>query len=246
MDAKRIRYNRITIDEKMLCIPLDHGYTNGPFDNLGNFVSLVSEIVEGGASSIIVHKGMVNYLPNLKNTGLIIHLSGSTEFNNEVDKRIVCSVLEAVQYGADAVSVHINVGNDFEQHMLQDAANISFQCKKYGMPLLAMMYVRNNDNITSLDMHHIMHTVRIATELGADIVKIPFPNDEIALQYIVKNSLVPIVVAGGGEILGDEELRSKTKLIMENGAKGVCYGRNIIKSQNPRHTISLLKSTLIT
>ena len=237
MDAKRIRYNRITIDEKMLCIPLDHGYTNGPFDNLGNFVSLVSEIVEGGASSIIVHKGMVNYLPNLKNTGLIIHLSGSTEFNNEVDKRIVCSVLEAV---------HINVGNDFEQHMLQDAANISFQCKKYGIPLLAMMYVRNNDNITSLDIHHIIHTVRIATELGADIVKIPFPNDELALQYIVKNSLVPIVVAGGGEILRDEELCNKTKLIMENGAKGVCYGRNIIKSQNPRHTISLLKSTLIT
>lgn len=100
-------------------------------------------------------------------------------------------------------------------------------------------------NITSLDIHHIIHTVRIATELGADIVKIPFPNDELALQYIVKNSLVPIVVAGGGEILGDEELCNKTKLIMENGAKGVCYGRNIIKSQNPRHTISLLKSTLI-
>ena len=133
----------------------------------------------------------------------------------------------AFQYGADAVSVHINVGNDFEQHMLQDAANISFQCKKYGMPLLAMMYVRNNDNITSLDIHHIIHTVRIATELGADIVKIPFPNDELALQYIVKNSMVPIVVAGGGEILRDEELCNKTKLIMENGAKGVCYGRNI-------------------
>lgn len=89
MDAKRIRYNRITIGEKMLCIPLDHGYTNGPFDNLGNFVRLVSDIVEGGASSIIVHKGMVKYLPNLKNTGLIIHLSGSTEFNKEADKRIV-------------------------------------------------------------------------------------------------------------------------------------------------------------
>ena len=155
MDAKKIRFNRITVGGKMLCIPLDHGYTNGSFANLHRFTDFVSEIVEGGASSIIVHKGMVKYLPNLKQVGLIIHLSGSTKLHNEVHKKIVCSVLEAIQYGADAVSVHVNLGNNFEQKMLKDLAKISLECQKYGMPLLAMMYVRDNNNITSFDCKKI-------------------------------------------------------------------------------------------
>lgn len=246
MDARNIRFNRITLDGKMLCVPLDHGYTNGIFSNLENFINLVSEIVDGGATSIIVHKGMVEKLPDLKNTGLIIHLSGSTDLYNEVNKVLVCSVLEAVQYGADAVSIHINIGNSFEHNMLEDLASVSFECKKYGIPLLAMMYVRNNKNETILDMSKITHSVRIATELGADIVKIPFPENYENLQYIVKTSLIPIVVAGGHEILDDRRLCTKTKLIIESGAVGICYGRNIIKSHNPRLTISNLKAITLT
>ncbi len=244
MDAKKIRLSRITMDGKMLCVPLDHGYTNGLFDNLHRFSDFVSEIVNGGASSIIVHKGMVKYLPDLKRTGLIIHLSGSTKLYTEVNKKIVCSVFEAVQYGADAVSVHVNIGNDFEQQMLQDLANISLECKKYGMPLLAMMYVRDNNNIISFDSQKISHSIQIAVELGADIIKIPFPERDSDLKNIVKGSLAPIVVAGGGDILSDDELCNRTKMIMSSGARGLCYGRNIICSKNPSHTLSVLTSVL--
>ncbi|MCM1227894.1 MAG: hypothetical protein NC320_10830 [Clostridium sp.] len=133
-----------------------------------------------------------------------------------------------------------------KHNMLEDLASVSFECKKYGIPLLAMMYVRNNKNETILDMSKITHSVRIATELGADIVKIPFPENYENLQYIVKTSLIPIVVAGGHEILDDRRLCTKTKLIIESGAVGICYGRNIIKSHNPRLTISNLKAITLT
>ena len=55
---------------------------------------------------------------------------------------IVCSVKEAVKLGADAVSIHVNVGADDEADMLKDMGEIAKDCNKWGMPLLAMMYPR--------------------------------------------------------------------------------------------------------
>jgi len=76
-----------------------------------------------------------------------------------------------LKYGADAVSIHVNIGNSYEQAMLRDFSKISNQCKDFGVPLLAMMYFRNNENTTSYDEKSLIHSVRVAVELGADIVK---------------------------------------------------------------------------
>ena len=76
-----------------------------------------------------------------------------------------------MKYGADAVSIHVNIGNSYEQAMLRDFSKISNQCKDFGVPLLAMMYFRNNENTTSYDEKSLIHSVRVAVELGADIVK---------------------------------------------------------------------------
>ncbi len=44
--------------------------------------------------------------------------------------------------GADAVSMHVNIGAESEAKMLADLGAVSVECMEWGMPLLAMMYPR--------------------------------------------------------------------------------------------------------
>lgn len=244
MGGKEIRLSRLLRNNRMFSVPLDHGVTNGPVGNLKEFQILAQNVINNGASSIIVHKGMIRFLPSLKQTGLIIHLSASTDLNCEVNKVIVCSVEEALRSGADAVSVHVNVGNTYEKAMIKDLAMISSQCDHFGIPLLAMMYVRDDFNVNVIDTDKIMHAVRIAVELGADMVKIAHVDDMVELNQIVQTAQIPIIVAGGTRYLNEDVLYKKTREIVDQGALGVSFGRNIFESPSPAVTVAKISSII--
>ncbi len=78
---------------------------------------------KGGADAILMHKGIVEqgHRGYGKDIGLIVHFICkyflSTKSNNKV---IVTSVEKAIQLGADAVSVHVNLGSETESEMLQE------------------------------------------------------------------------------------------------------------------------------
>ncbi len=240
MDGKNIRINRLSQNGKFLCIPLDHGITNGATPRLSEFTKIVNSFVENEATAIIVHKGMVRFLPDLKSTGLIIHLSASTEIYNETNKFLVCDVEEAISLGADAVSIHINIGNRFEQDMIKSLAQISRECSKYNMPLLAMMYVKTDDNKVIIDEQRLIHAIRIAVELGADIVKIPYVEDLNTMETIIASTHIPIIVAGGKRT-SDDIILEKANKIMDAGAAGISFGRSIFEAPDPSSLLDSLK-----
>jgi len=240
MNGKQIRYNRLIRNGKMLCVPIDHGVTNENIAHLTDFRNLAENLVLGGATALIVHKGMVRFLPNLKQTGLIIHISGSTEYKREVHKGIICSVSEVVNLGADAVSIHVNLGNQYEREMLNDFGKISSDCQKFGMPLYVMMYIRDDNNQDISNIKSITHAVRIAAELGADIVKIAFNWTAKELKNIVAKSLIPIVIAGGEPRENVEDVYSRAKELMTSGITGLSFGRNVFMSKNPSQTLQTL------
>jgi len=241
MTGKTIRLNRLLHNGKMLCVPLDHGVTISDISRLADFKNTVSTTISNGASAIVVHKGMVRFLPLLNGTGLIVHLSASTEKYKPVHKLIVCDVEEAVSLGADAVSIHVNLGNDYEKGMLKDFARVSKDCQKYGVPLLAMMYIRDNNNKDIGNAESEKHSIRIAAELGADIVKIGSNWSREKLQAIIKDALIPVVIAGG-EVLEEEKFLSLTKDLMKSGIIGVSFGRNIFMSKDIENTMKKLSS----
>ena len=123
MIGKKIRLERI-IDRnsgKTVIIPMDHGVTVGPIPGLEDMREAVSGVVAGGANAILMHKGIVGagHRGTGKDVGLIIHLSGGTTLSPDPNaKKLVCTVEEAIQLGADAVSVHINLGAETDKDML--------------------------------------------------------------------------------------------------------------------------------
>ena len=122
--GKKIRIKRIINREsgKTVIVPMDHGVSLGPIYGLADIDGTVNMIIRGGANAAVVHKGIVTSTNRTEDTdiGLIIHLSASTSLNPEPNNKVsVCDVEEALALGADAVSIHVNIGASTESAMLE-------------------------------------------------------------------------------------------------------------------------------
>ncbi len=85
---------------------------------------------------------------------------------------------------------------------------------------------------SSGDIDRIVGIVRQAVELGADVIKAD-PSDDITEYHrVVTVARVPLLVRGGGRV-SDREILERTHAVLEQGAAGIVYGRNVIQHANP-------------
>ena len=178
MLGKRIRIERVINRNtgKTVIVPMDHGVSMGPIDGLRDMAKTINAVAEGGANAVVLHKGVVGFGHRGygRDVGLIIHLSGSTKLAPDPNEKVlVCGVEEAIKLGADAVSIHINIGSKTEADQLRKMGEITRICMEWGMPLLAMMYPRG-DGIDQYSEKAVSLAARVGAELGADIVKTNF------------------------------------------------------------------------
>ncbi|WP_068773807.1 2-amino-3,7-dideoxy-D-threo-hept-6-ulosonate synthase [Paenibacillus sp. FJAT-26967] len=244
MNGKDIRLSRIFHPEtKRAClVPLDHGVTMGPIEGIRNIWPLIEQVVAGGADGIVLHKGYLNkvksQIPATRSSGYILHLSASTLLSKDPShKVIVGSVEEALKMGADAVSIHVNLGTEHESDMIQQFGAVSKACLDWGMPLLAMMYSKT-EPVSGAD---IAHAVRLAEELGADIVKVEYPGSEEQMENLMGGVDIPVLVAGGS-LTGIKDVLSMINESLLAGASGVAIGRNVFQSGNPETTMRIISS----
>jgi len=69
--------------------------------------------------------------------------------------------------------------------MLIDLGYISQKCMEWGIPLLAMMYPRGPHIKDPCDVKVVKHAVRIAAELGVDIIKTNYTGDAKSFKEVV-------------------------------------------------------------
>ena len=243
MIGKEIRLERIMDRNtgRAVIIPMDHGFTMGQIEGLRNMTGIVSEVSEAGANAIVLHKGMVKggHRKRGKDIGLIVHLSASTSMNPDPnDKVLVCTVEEAVALGADAVSIHINLGAPNESRMIESAGAVVRDCNRWGMPLLIMIYPRGR-GVDPTSPQAIGHCVRVAEELGADLIKTSYTGDPETFRRITAACSVPVMIAGG-EKGGDFETLTTIRDAIGAGAAGVCMGRNAFQRDDPARFIAAI------
>ncbi len=63
VSGNQIRLNRILRKGRMLCIPMDHGISNGPIEGLEDPVSTIYKCEGHGLTSVIINKGILKALP---------------------------------------------------------------------------------------------------------------------------------------------------------------------------------------
>ena len=245
MVGKQIRLERIMNRDtgRTVIVPMDHGVTVGPIQGLIDMKTTVNAVATGGANAILIHKGLVGsgHRRRGKDVGLVIHLSGSTSLSPFPNaKTLVCTVEEALKLGADAVSIHVNVGNGTEREMLADLGMVAHSCREWGVPLLAMMYPRGEGIKDEYDVKVIKHVARLGAELGADLIKVSYTGSVESFREVVAGCPVPVVIAGGPKMNSDREILEMVQGSIEAGGAGVSIGRNVFQHRDPSRMVGAI------
>ncbi len=227
------RLERIGTDGRYLVVPMDHGVTIGAVAGLKEIESTIDGVTSGGATAVLTQKGIAPRVHDHKNgAGFIVHLNGSTAIGpDENDKRLTGTVEEAIRVGADAVSFHINVGSDYEPRQLTQLSEVTAKASRFGMPVLAMAYARG-PGIEGDDPEALGHAVRLAEEVGADVVKTGYSGDAESFEHVCESTSLPVVIAGGSKGT-DRQTVEMVRGAMDAGAAGVSMGRSLFQHEDP-------------
>lgn len=221
---------------KFVLIPMDHGMTNGPVPGIKDIENAVRNLIGSGVTGFILHKGMARHIVGyLENEGLIIHLSGGNALSPHVNKKVMVTDVEsAIAAGADAVSVHVNVGNSDDLDMISDLGEVVDRAHYYGIPVLAMMYARGENIKDQYDPQNIQIIARVADEAGADLVKVYYTGSVDSFRQVVSGVRIPVLIAGGPKLDSEDRFVDMVRDSMLAGASGISIGRNIWQSTDPR------------
>ncbi|HLL36826.1 MAG TPA: 2-amino-3,7-dideoxy-D-threo-hept-6-ulosonate synthase [Streptomyces sp.] len=223
---------------RLMVVPLDHSITDGPVVPQGSTIDrLAAQLAAGGADAIVVHKGSLRHIRHTRFAGmsLILHLNASTAHAPDPDaKYLVTGVEDALRLGADAVSVHVNLGSRDERRQIGDLGRVADLCDRWNLPLMAMVYPRGPQVADPHDPRLVAHAVTLAADLGADIVKTSWAGSAAAMLDVTAACPIPVLVAGGPQRGSEGEVLGFVRDALLGGAAGVAMGRNVFQSSDPQ------------
>lgn len=236
--GKQVRLARILRRDHVVMIPFDDDLINGPFEGLLDPLDGIRKVADHVNAVLGFRRLFELYTRDGITLPFVMNLTGSTVRRDHTRKVIVGSVETALRTGCDAVALHVNLSSKHESSMLGALGIVGEACDRLGMPLAAIMYPRReqdgrDDNYMALKRDRteeyvelVQHCVRIAVELGADLVKTQYTGDVQSFGSVVAAAMgTPVVIAGGPKSSAEQALLNAHGAI-QAGATGVCYGRN--------------------
>lgn len=254
--SKKVRMNRLFNNGRCLDVALDHGVCNEPsfLDGLENMDSVVSQLVEAKPDAIQMNYGQCDLLQNVDGKdkpALVMRLDMGNPYNTIRHRHMWAvmqndqePVLQALQMDAACVVVNLFMLPDEPDLFRQCVVNISKvknDCDKYGMPLMIeplVMQPASSGKAYAVDgdAEKIVTLVRLARELGADIIKADPTAEASEFHRVVEAARCPVLVRGGGKE-DVEVVFSKARQLLDQGALGMVYGRNIYQHPNPSRIV---------
>jgi fructose-bisphosphate aldolase / 2-amino-3,7-dideoxy-D-threo-hept-6-ulosonate synthase len=231
MYGKELRLRRLfpSGGRRLFSVPLDHSVSMGPIDGLERLAPVATELQDGGVDLLIVTKGAVRELvPVLRPRTLLgVHVSASTTLGSTSDRKVVVGTAEeALSLGADLLSVQVNFGVPEEPEMLRDLGSAADACRRTGLPLLCMAYVKKGRGGTPDELRH---AARAAADTGADIVKTSYPGSPEEFERLCATTPVPVLIGGGVRLDDEQAFLEIVRASVSAGGAGVCIGRNLFQ-----------------
>lgn len=261
MFGKSRRLSRI-FDQRTghtIIVPIDDSLIAGPESGLSNLHAKVSDIASGLPNAVLGFPGhFEQYGDLLQKVAWICNLTASTTRSRHTRKVQILSVRQAVTLGVDCVAAHVNITSKYEYEMISTLSRIIEDGRKFGMPVLAIMYPRSEKTDGSDNNHDqlkltnpeeyarlVSHCVRVAKDLGAEIIKTQYTGSGTTFQKVVQAAHpIPVVIAGGPLISPLTALTTAAESI-NAGGRGVSFGRNIFNRQDSGTMIKALSAAVI-
>jgi class I fructose-bisphosphate aldolase len=233
-------------DGRCLDVAVDHGFFNeGAFlSGIEDIAGAVATLVDAAPDAIQLAPGQAHHLqalPGPRKPALVMRTDVANVYAAELPRALFSAVVEDAVGRAlrlDAACVVVNlllIADQPELHgaCVRNVSALRAACEPVGMPLMVEPLVMKDGYGVDGDVEKIVPLVRQAAELGADVIKAD-PTDRIEdyNRVVEAASGRPVLVRGGGRV-SDEEVLARTQAVIEQGASGIVYGRNIIQHADP-------------
>jgi DhnA family fructose-bisphosphate aldolase class Ia len=257
---KTYRLNRMFNEKSGCCldVAVDHGFFNQPgfLSGIEDIRAVVQTLVAAGPDAVQLTVGQARHLQSIRGHNkprLVLRTDTANVYGHELPEYRYSSMIEEPILQAvrlDAVCVCVNLflipgAPEVTAQCIQNIHKIKLESDHYGMPMMVEPLVfRPNAEaggyMVDGDTQKIVHLVRQAVELGADVIKAD-PTDDITQYHHVIEAAggIPVLVRGGGRV-SDTELLIRTEALIERGASGLVYGRNIIQHESPAGLVRAL------
>ena len=250
---KSARLNRLFDPHSSRCfdVAIDHGFFNesGFLSGIENIRQAIAVLVAAGPDAIQLTVGqapVLQALPGRHKPSLVLRTDVANVYGKELPRFLFSRMIdEPVEQALrlDAVCVVVNLFRipnqpEVADQCLQNILKLKPECDRFGMPLMIEPLVfqpneKAGGYMVDGDPQKIIPLVRQAVELGADIIKADPTDDVNVFNKVVEIAgSVPVLVRGGGRA-PDGEILKRTEALIQQGAAGIVYGRNVIQHENP-------------
>ena len=245
-------------DGRAVCVAADHGYMSDVTPNVVNLRPVTESVIRGGVDGILLSPGQAVRLAPLfqgrDGPALILRADwmnmprlGTSNVANAVPQRLlthqkVVTAQQALDLGASAITIYLFLGyNDqMETTGIEVCARFVRECHQVGLPCI-IEPLAYGGQVTGANVVEILTLgARMAVEIGADALKIPYTGDVESFQNLVAVAGVPVLVLGGARSDNERDALELFAEGLEAGGSGCLMGRNVTKSPDPQNMVAQL------
>lgn len=246
------RLNRLLgRDGNCFDVAMDHGFFNEVsfLTGIEEMPRVVSLLAGARPDAIQLAPGSARHLqsiPGSDKPALVLRCDIANVYGRQLPRVLFSQLIEdpveqALRADASCVVANLLLIPDQPElygQCINNITRLKAECERYSMPVMVEpLAMRANAEaggyMVDGDLDKIIPLVRQGVELGADIIKAD-PCDDISEYHRVVKVAggVPVLVRGGGRV-SDEVILARTYGLIQQGARGIVYGRNVIQHPSP-------------
>lgn len=278
--ARMLNHGKLAGTGKLVILPVDQGFEHGParsfaknpdgFDPAYHF----ELAIESGCNAYAAPLGALeacarDYAGEIP---LILKINNSDVLYGSKSpiSALTSSVDDALRLGCAGIGFTIYPGSSHRKQMYEEIAEASREAKKAGLAVVIWSYARgeqlSKEGETGIDV--IAYSAHIASQLGANIVKVKPPTAHIEqaeakkvyeaqgikvgtladrIKHVVHSCFngKRVVIFSGGDAKSTADLMEEVKQLAQGGAFGSIMGRNAF--QRPKkEAVELLHNVMET
>ena len=241
-----------------VCVAADHGYMSDVTSNVINLRPITEAVIHGGVDGILVSPGQAKRLAPLfqgrDGPALILRADwmnsprlGTTNVANSTPQRMlihkkIVTAEQALALGASAITIYLFLGynDDMEANGIEVCARFVQECSQVGLPCIIEPLAYGGQVTGSNTVELLTLGARMAVEIGADALKIPYTGDVESFRHLCEVADVPVLVLGGARSDYERDALELFAEALEAGGKGCLLGRNVTKSPDPERMLEQL------
>src|SRR4051794_224722 len=246
------RMNRLfAADGNCFDVAVDHGFfgERAFLNSIEDMRSVIRTLIDADPDAIQLSIGQAPILqgiPGKTKPSLVLRTDTANIYGSKLPSVMFSQLIgnpveQALRL--DAACVVVNLFNlpgqpDILRQCVVNICALKPECERNGMPLMIEPLVMQDNAkaggyMVDGNIDKILPLVRQAVELGADIIKAD-PTDDVSQYHdvIAIAGDIPVLVRGGGKA-PEAEILKRTYDLMQQGAKGIVYGRNVIQHPDP-------------